>query len=845
MLDETGSSYRRHYYFEADSYRDGDLIIGKDHRSGAPGSTTFSHSSYSIQRLSPTSLRFIHSHAGAIDPLTLTVIEVPTGAKGSAGIAGAAGATGPTGPAGAAGSDGADGDDGSDGATGAAGATGPQGPAGSAGADGADGSTGPQGSAGTDGTDGAQGPAGATGAAGSDGSDGATGSQGPTGTAGADGATGAQGAHGIYTAEIFRADAATPGTPSGGSIVVSTGVVMAPIGWFNSDNIPTPGTGESLYAARDTINPNTQSGTITPSWSTVYEAGGTGPAGPAGADGAAGATGDDGMDGAAGATGATGTTGATGAAGTAGADGADGMDGSQGPKGDQGDQGAAGTAGADGMDGADGSTGAAGAAGADGADGATGATGPTGADGADGADGSIQQGTKAELGAATFATATNGGSNDVTLSRDPAAGTTCVIVLDETGSSFKRHYYFESDSYREGDLIIGKDHRSGAPGSTAFAHSSYSIQRQSATVLRFVHSHASTIDPFALAVLEIPTGAKGDQGTAGAAGADGAAGATGDDGDDGDDGAAGAPGATGPAGAAGAAGATGPAGADGTDGTDGAAGAQGPAGADGATGPAGATGETGADGDDGADGATGAQGNAGSDGATGSQGPAGADGDDGTDGEQGEQGEQGIQGPEGPVGSITSVAPNGTNVTLPTDYADYQWLYIEAISGSQRRANTTTTEELAANATLSYRVGGSSMLAWDRATRILAGTGLTSIEQVSLHNSGGAGPRGEQGDQGSAGADGADGADGATIADTDALSEGSSNLYYTNSRADARIADAAKEGNTARWGAAKVPSDTIYNETGGGGDTVTNLWFGTEAEFQALTADGNTVYFRS
>ena len=101
------------------------------------------------------------------------------------------------------------------------------------------------------------------------------------------------------------------------------------------------------------------------------------------------------------------------------------------------------------------------------------------------------------------------------MSRDPAAGTTCVLVLDQTTPGYRRHYYFEADSYNDGDLIIGKDHRGGAPSSGTWAQSSYSIQRIGATSLRFIHSHSSTIDPFTLTVLEIPTGAKGDRGDRG------------------------------------------------------------------------------------------------------------------------------------------------------------------------------------------------------------------------------------------------------------------------------------------------------------------------------------------
>ena len=122
-----------------------------------------------------------------------------------------------------------------------------------------------------------------------------SGPQGDPGPQGDQGDTGPQGAQGRYEITIFRNASAAPATPTGGSVVVATGVVTPPSGW--STNPSTPGDGENIYASRVEIDPGSQSGTVTPTWSAVYEAGGTGPAGPRGADGSDGAQGDPGPKG--------------------------------------------------------------------------------------------------------------------------------------------------------------------------------------------------------------------------------------------------------------------------------------------------------------------------------------------------------------------------------------------------------------------------------------------------------------------------------------------------------------------------------------------------------------------
>ncbi len=178
---------------------------------------------------------------------------------------------------------------------------------------------GDQGDQGVMGAQGNVGSQGSQGNVGSQGSQGNVGAQGQQGTAGNDGNDGTDGAQGLYTVEIYRnvLTAQASITPTGGSIVVATAAVVAPNLWATTLT-PAP-TGQKTIISRTVINPETQSGTITPTWSASFDAGGTGPSGPqgpmgaAGAMGTAGAAGQDstvpGPTGPAGAAGAPGPTG--------------------------------------------------------------------------------------------------------------------------------------------------------------------------------------------------------------------------------------------------------------------------------------------------------------------------------------------------------------------------------------------------------------------------------------------------------------------------------------------------------------------------------------------------------
>ena len=124
---------------------------------------------------------------------------------------------------------------------------------------------------------------GAAGATGQTGPAGMTGMTGPRGDAGADGATGAQGPQGIFTLQIFQNAASVPTTPTGGSYVIATNTLTPPTDWTATPT--TAGAGELTYISEYIVNPASQSGTITPTWSAPFQAGATGPVGPAWPDG--------------------------------------------------------------------------------------------------------------------------------------------------------------------------------------------------------------------------------------------------------------------------------------------------------------------------------------------------------------------------------------------------------------------------------------------------------------------------------------------------------------------------------------------------------------------------------
>ena len=76
---------------------------------------------------------------------------------------------------------------------------------------------------------------------------------------------GTDGSQGRFEIIIHINATATPAAPTGGSYNTATGALTPPTGWTEAPTVP--GTGEAVYASQAVIDPETQSGTVTPVWS--------------------------------------------------------------------------------------------------------------------------------------------------------------------------------------------------------------------------------------------------------------------------------------------------------------------------------------------------------------------------------------------------------------------------------------------------------------------------------------------------------------------------------------------------------------------------------------------------
>ena len=77
------------------------------------------------------------------------------------------------------------------------------------------------------------------------------------------------GAQGRFEIVIHINASSAPATPTGGSYDTATGTLTPPTGWTEAPTVP--GTGEDVYASQAVIDPETQSGTVTPVWSVPVE----------------------------------------------------------------------------------------------------------------------------------------------------------------------------------------------------------------------------------------------------------------------------------------------------------------------------------------------------------------------------------------------------------------------------------------------------------------------------------------------------------------------------------------------------------------------------------------------
>ena len=262
-------------------------------------------------------------------------------------------------------------------------------------------------------------------------------------------------------------------------------------------------------------------------------------------------------------------------------------------------------------------------------------------------------------------------------------------------------------------------------------------------------------------------------------------------------------------------------------------------GSTGATGPQGLTGPQGPAGTAGTQGATGAAGTAGATGATGSQGTQGIQGLQGATGVQGVQGNPGAQGATGPQGPIGTTGATGTNgATGATGPAGADGTSV-TITGSVANAAALPTGLTPSDAGKGYLTQDDGHL------HVWSGTAWTDVGLVR-------GPQGATGANGTQGIQGATGSNGATGSQGPAGTQGATGVQGPAGSAGAAGGLGATGatgsagtgiplGGTAGQVLSKISTanyDThwVTPATGGG------IWFGTQAEYDALSPDNNVLY---
>ena len=136
---------------------------------------------------------------------------------------------------------------------------------------------------------------------------------------------------------------------------------------------------------------------------------------------------------------------------------------------------------------------------------------------------------------------------------------------------------------------------------------------------------------------------------------------------------------------------------------------------------------------------------------------------------------------------LKAIGSSTTSVTLPTDYAGYSLLEVEAAQSSGGTGTLIVPAGLLAGlstATWTYastQNGQSGVLSWNRSTRVLSGDSSNSINYAALTDGGPKGDKGDKGDRGDAGG-------------------------LSTSQVDARIQTWGRAGNTSTIPDNKIPS---------------------------------------
>ena len=89
-----------------------------------------------------------------------------------------------------------------------------------------------------------------------------------------------QGVQGAFYIRQYQNSVAMPAVPTGGSYDGATGILTPSTGW--TVDVTVPGAGENTWYVQWLVDPAIHTGTVTPTWSAIIEAGGTGPPGTPG-----------------------------------------------------------------------------------------------------------------------------------------------------------------------------------------------------------------------------------------------------------------------------------------------------------------------------------------------------------------------------------------------------------------------------------------------------------------------------------------------------------------------------------------------------------------------------------
>jgi hypothetical protein len=384
------------------------------------------------------------------------------------------------------------------------------------------------------------------------------------------------------------------------------------------------------------------------------------------------------------------------------------------------------------------------------------------------------------------------------------------------------------------------------------------------------------------------SGTSGGNGTSGTSGGNGTSGTSGGNGTSGTSGSSGANGTNGSSGTSGGSGTSGTSGGNGTSGTSGAngtSGTSGSSGANGSSGTSGSSGESGTSGSSGANGTSGSSGTSGESGTSGTSGTSGSSGSSGTSGSNGTNGSSGTSGSNGASNSLFNYRAK-TNIISGDPTTEYI-IWNNATQSSATSISISDTDQNGNNIDifLSNLVSGTTITIQDQSdhtnyqtwligtpvdnstywtlpvtlvtstysfpnnhqvlfiiTTTPSGTSGTSGSSGSSGTSGESGTSGTSGESGTSGANGTSGSSGTS---GESGTSGSSGTSGT-SGANGTSGTSGSSGNSGAAGTSGTSGTSPVNPIlldGASPTTITYVWSGSLAQYNALTPNANTLYF--